>query len=492
MTGNNPESEISTRMPSSGTEKAGTYKIADNNPAEHLTGMDAIRATEAEKPGYMRDLLDKILSYKNNGLKLTPEEKADPEKGLEAVINHWADNLTWLHDNMPPELRDIAKQWYDSAHTMSNDIADKYNTSKEKVAAVIASLSPQNPWDMNVGQAERLIKMYQTMRDHPFTPEMDSEVTSEIERAMKDERPEYADMLKSIRGKTIAQLENNPYEQATLMRILDQTHGNPQTPVYASDGKVRAYQTFNWGLIDPMVKSLEIMKGDGSPQSIHEALGEGHKIRNFYNNIVSPNSTAGHATIDTHHVNADMLKPMSSKNDIEVQQNFNGSPKVKSTGVQGTYLLHHEALKRAAAARDLLPREMQSISWEGIRTLMGESKKKAMRPLVDAIWQQYQSGALTLNEARARIVKAAGGFQKPIWAKGSANEGLSAGSNEAPQGTTEPGDVPVLGVRGQTPSANRPGSGSVNSEAVPATGAASGAEDAFKAVRKVRAKAKRK
>jgi hypothetical protein len=105
---------------------------------------------------------------------------------------------------------------------------------------------------------------------------------------------------------------------------------------------------------------------------------------------------------------------------------------------------------------------------------MGESKKTAMRPLVNEIWQQYQNGDLTLNEARERIVKAAGGFQKPIWAKERANAVSNAGGNEAGQSPANTGELPVLDVRGTTPGNSGPGSGSQPAATVPTAGAAEG------------------
>lgn len=485
VTGRNPQSEISTRSITSGSEANGTFKREPNN-ADHSTGWDAIEQAEQMKPGYKQALLDKVLSYKDNGLKLTDAEKADPDKGLKAVMKHWASNLTWLYDNMPADHRDIAKQWYDSAHVMAKDIAAKNNTTPEKVAAVIAALSPQNPWDMNVGQAERIVQMYQEARQHPFTPEMDKAITDRKAKALKGKEPqiEFAQQLEDLRGKTWDQLKDR-YEQALWMRMVDEAHGNPQTPVYAPDGKIRSYQRFNWGLADPMAKAIDIMEGDGSPQSIHDIIGDGHKIRNFYNNIISPNSEAGHATIDTHHINADMLKPMSSKNDVEVKDNFGGSPAHKGTGQKGTYSLHHEALKMAAKARGVLPREMQSITWEAIKTLMGDEKKTPeLRQAATDIWRQYQTGALTLNEARAKIVKAAGGFDRPGWAKEREYDNSNTGSDETAQGANDTGKLPVLAVPRESAVPSGPGSGANAPEAVPATGGNTGAEDAFKAVRK--------
>ena len=50
-------------------------------------------------------------------------------------------------------------------------------------------------------------------------------------------------------------------------------------------------------------------------------MGKRHKIRSFYNNIITPMSTEGHSTIDTHAVAAVHLKPLSGKS-LEVDHNF--------------------------------------------------------------------------------------------------------------------------------------------------------------------------
>ena len=47
-----------------------------------------------------------------------------------------------------------------------------------------------------------------------------------------------------------------------------------------------------WGAIGEIVKAISILR-DGSLQNISENLGDKHKVRNFYNNIVAPNSPYG-------------------------------------------------------------------------------------------------------------------------------------------------------------------------------------------------------
>mgnify|MGYP001397859959 CR=1 FL=1 len=50
--------------------------------------------------------------------------------------------------------------WYPSALAIAGRIADKYDTSPEIVAGVIAALSPNNRWERNIVDAEAIIKCW--------------------------------------------------------------------------------------------------------------------------------------------------------------------------------------------------------------------------------------------------------------------------------------------------------------------------------------------
>ena len=53
---------------------------------------------------------------------------------------------------------------------------------------------------------------------------------------------------------------------------------------------------------------------DGSEKNISDSLGNMHKIRNFYNNIVDPEAEDGSVTMDTHAVAAGLISPLSGTN----------------------------------------------------------------------------------------------------------------------------------------------------------------------------------
>lgn len=433
----NDHLEIGTRRPST----AGAS--GENNPAQQAN-MSAINEAEAQKPGYKKRLAESMLGYENSGFKLTPEDLKDPHAALEKIINHLSDNLVWLHNQIPEHIRGISKQWYDSAHQMTAKMAERYGIAHEKMAAVVAALSPKNGWDNNVGQADRLVDHWVNHRNHEWSPEMDSKLSSILSN--KKLKPDFADQLKTLRDKTYDQLTAKSPEallakKGLWLRLLDEAHNGKQTPVYAPDGSIRGHQTLSWGMPDPVAKAIAILEGDGSIDHINSMMGEGNKIRNFYNNIINPNSERGHVTIDTHAVNADMLKPMGS-NDPEVLHNFGGAPGHAGTGLSGSYALHAEAYERAARQLGLKPRELQSITWEGVKSLMGDEKKTPkLKAAIKDIWKQHEEGTLSLDDARKKIIDASGGFTRPPWLKGGGPEGVPL--EGAPTEKAAPAAAPV-------------------------------------------------
>lgn len=420
--------EIGTRNPKS-VDATGV-----NNPTE-LSGLGALneadrmspaRTTQAGKPvlGVKQKLVAALADYKDNGISQLLDAN-DPDAAIEKYVNHVKDNLKWLHGATPEAIRGVAKQWYETAHNVTKDIAEKNGVTHAQAAAVTAALSPKNDWNNNVGQAQRLIEHYAKDRNHAWTSKMDaamsairnSEAVSEpLKRALDD-----------IRGKKFKQLTAKSPEalrakQAMWMRVLDEAHGSSDTPVYNPNGTVTGSQTLNWGQVEPIAKALSILE-DGSVDNINRVMGQGHKIRNFYNNIINPWSDRGHTTIDTHAVGAGHLKPYSQE-DTEVAHNFGsgnkaGTPspaKHAATGIGGSYSVHEEAYRRAAKDLGIQPRELQSITWEGIRSLMGDEKKTPeLRRAVTNIWRAHEAGELSINQAREEIVKASGGFSKPSW-----------------------------------------------------------------------------
>jgi hypothetical protein len=383
-----------------------------------------------------------IANYKDSGLKLTPDELEDPASYQASIIkkavSHYKNNLVALYNAIPESIRGISKQWYESAHDLSKKFSDQYGISHPQAAAVIAALSPNNPWDNNVGMAQRLMKTWEEDTGRIWDEKMDEKLSSI--RNAKSTKPEFRAYLDSIRGKSYNDLQGETEAETAAMkglwlRMVDQSYGSPEIPVYAPDGTIRGSQKIAWGPYDAVAKAVKILD-DGDIETINHLMGNGHKIRNFYNNIINPWSDRGHVTIDTHAVGAAHWKPFSQK-DTEVAHNFGGSTpgipgagKHAGTGLAGTYPIYDEAYKQAAKEVGVSPRELQSITWEGIRSLFSGAKKTPeLRKAVSEIWAKVGEGKMTPEAARQAIIERSGGFKRPVWT----TDNQWNGTQETPQ-----------------------------------------------------------
>ena len=395
-----------------------------NNP-DRTSG---IKTLNEASPKVKTTIAQAIANYKDTGLKLSADELENPADHPDSIINkavkHYKDNLVALYNAIPESIRGISKQWYESAHTLSKDFAKQYGIAHEQAAAVIAALSPNNPWDNNVGMAQRLMERWKNDRTRLWDEKMDEKLSAI--RNAKSTKPEFRSYLDSIRGKQYNELQGTtPAETSAMrglwLRMADQAYGSPEIPVYAPDGTIRGSQKIAWGPYDAVAKAVNLLD-DGSVENINNLMGNGHKIRNFYNNIINPWSDRGHVTIDTHAVGAAHWKPFSQK-DTEVAHNFGGSTpgvpgagKHAATGIAGTYPIYDEAYKQAAKEVGVSPRELQSITWEGIRSLFSGAKKTPeLRKAVSEIWRNHEAGKISADEARQQIIEKAGGFKRPVW-----------------------------------------------------------------------------
>jgi hypothetical protein len=421
-------SEITTRRP-----KAVGSDLS-NKPGQH-PNMDAIEqasrnnpsgTTAAGKPkmGYKEKLARTVADY--TGIPFTDEDRANPDRVLSKFVNHVADNLEWLYNQVPEEIRGRTRQWYDSAHTLIENKAKAHGFSLEQGAGVTAALSPQNPWDNNLALADRMMDIYHNRQNFKYSPAME-QTAAELKKVPTQSKA-FKGLLRDIAGKKLKDVKNsNPdvqaVQRALWIRLYDEAHGSTTNDQYSPTGEVVGHSPDmrSWIGLDHASKAVKILE-NGSVENINAVMGQGHKIRNFYNNIINPMSRAGHTTIDTHAVAAGLLTPVGPK-DTEAAHNFGGTPvgipgapKDASTGLQGTYPLYTEAYQRTARKLGILPRELQSVTWEAIKSLMGDDKKTPeLKKNVRQIWEDVQAGRLTPEDAREKIKDAAKGFLKPAW-----------------------------------------------------------------------------
>lgn len=375
----------------------------------------------------------------------------NPEKRAEDFIDEVKNNLLYLYDNVPEQTRERSKLWYDGARNITTKWSEQYQVPDQAVSGVLAVLSPQKDWFMNVSLGQRVLDIMGTKQSTKWDDSM-----SEMAKVIWS-KPQYAPMVDSIKGKALNEI-TDPGLKAMWLRTFDQAHNSREYQIVTPEGDFAGVRMnadgktpskTGWGSLNEIGKAIVILE-DPTKANISNNLGAMHKVRNFYNNIYAPNDPSGAVTIDTHAVAAGLLRPLSG-NSREVLHNFGsgvvgeGGPKNSSiTGVQGTYGLYAEAYRRAAQERGVLPREMQSITWEAVRGLFPDTFKSQAKNVdqVDGIWLKYRKGQLSLDEARNEVFNAAGGINPPEWQ----GAGLRSGTAAEVQTPTNQGELPGAGV----------------------------------------------
>lgn len=349
----------------------------------------------------------------------------------EQFINHVTDNLLYIFDKVPENTRLRSQRWYDGARNIANRFASDYGIDEASASGVLAALSPQKDWYMNVSLGQRVMDTMANKKDFMFSNQMQVNIPESLLK------PRYEPMINSIKTKTLGEL-TDPVEKAIWVRIYDETYNDRSHKIVSPEGdfldtvmtqKGEPSGT-GWGSLNEISKAIIAFESKGDKEILNRIMGNKHKVRSFYNNILDPNGAMGDVTIDTHAVAAGLLKPVSG-NSTEVHHNFGSSPNKKvrgddwvgavknnkNSGVQGVYPLYAEAYRRAAKARGVQPRQMQSITWEAVRGLFTDGFKQNENNVdaIKQIWKQYRDGKINLDEARNAVIERAGGINPPSW-----------------------------------------------------------------------------
>ena len=460
-------------------------------------------------------------------------EKADAI--YESYITAVESNLETLIKLFPKKLRDIARLWYDGANIIAQNFGRKYGATLEQASAVLAVFSPQKDWFMNVSLAERMMAIWKNDQETAWSRAMSEQYimrsgepqamedknTGEIiyDQSLVDEwnpegikyqkgaRPGPPDangdttwinwdntkaeaavmaarkLLTTLEGKSLRNIVESRHK-ARFIRMLSEVRDSPHYAKVSPDGTPGGLMTNDkgvkikiaWGGYNTIEKAISIMQAttENEHATISEALGEQHKVRSFYNNIADPANTSGHVTMDTHAVAALLWLPLSGAS-LEVTQNF-GSAGVQNdggAGIKGMYAANAEAYRRAGEAFGLLPREVQSITWEAVRLLFPAKWKssKANVAKVRAVWERYLNHELSIEQARAAVFEIAAegrnlaraisdgsGVGNPSWA---AEMGDSASDPRGSGNANDSGELSATrGLGGQGSGRSSGGTGS--------------------------------
>ena len=388
----------------------------------------------------------------SGGVNLPAQEAA------KAMTDFHVKNLLNVWDRTPEEQRITSRHWYRSAHALGNALADMHAVPPRAMHGIMAVLSPQNPWDTNVTQAERLADIMHYHQDTPWTQGMTHTVHQGGSKGIglpshKGTQETGPHNWSDIQGKTLRETLAGPHGElrgAMWVRAFDEAHnpskfnsiaptGEYGSPMLTPSGDKEA--TASWNSYTPIQKAISIWK-DPSLENINKQVGSQHKVREFYNTITNPHDPNA-VVVDTHAVAAGQMLPHGSSAKA-VHQNFGTSPSnaekenlrkrgdpwidgvdpTKSTGSSGAtgdYPFHAEAVRQAAWQRGVHPSEMQSVTWEAVRQLF-KNKSTPMQNAARAIWSRFSNGDLNHEEAMDGIYHLFGGQNAPEWS-GSAGKG---------------------------------------------------------------------
>ena len=450
------ENTISTRKPTSAkpTENPNTDKLN--------VGIGVV----AEDP--------KLLAKHAELIKDDPLMGSFKSDSPEETINHFIEalknNLLHLWNATPKEIRERSRNWYKGANKIANNLADQAGISENAASGVLAALSPQTPWDTNVSQATRVITIWKDHQNTMADQSMSDWFDSKIKLIEKEGSPEAMIGIRdAISGKTFKQLEGTGL-QPWWLRAYDETHHSREYHLIAPEGKSAGLMlkkdgtpaNMPWGNTGNIEKALSILNND-SIENISNQMGDAHKVRSFYNNIVNPDSPDGHVTIDTHAVAAARFEPLSG-NAPEVAQAWGGQGSSSIHGQGGLYGEYAEAYRRAAEELGVLPREVQSVTWEKVRGLFPDTfKTKEAVKNVKSIWNEYKQGKLTEEQVRKRITDISPN-QNPNW------HGVSKQSVESAKSSPHEVEPTSGAVRsGQAPSGAKRGTAKLSLRTAPNT-----------------------
>jgi|SRR5215472_10240191 len=439
------EERISTRVPSEAAQKA--QGIDTHSRSDLSIGLPSMKEgkeawdknaamIKANYPGFQKLRTD------------------NPNRIKETFIQHAVDNLKFLHAKMTEEhgeeVTQRAGKWYEGANKIAHDLAQEFNVHPRQAAAVLAALSPQKDWYQNVDLARRLMEINQRHGGNlVFTPEMRTYAGKYIDQLRKDDKdPNTIAELERLKTKfenTPPSALKTPFEQAVWSRWFDEAHNSRDYKLVTPEGETGATvmvparigkrgnvleeakpRKVSWGSFKEISKAMEALKTSDLP-TISRLMGGNHKVRNFFNNIIAP--LHGHdVTIDTHAIAAALLRPLGAKA-LEVGHGLGttvgkgrvGAANNATIGNKGLYGLYAEAYRRAAKDLGISPRELQSITWEGVRGLFSPEDKRneAFVKHNESIWRgDGQYAKMTNDQKRQAVYDHAGGIKAPSWAGG--------------------------------------------------------------------------
>lgn len=286
--------------------------------------------------------------------------------------NAMTQNILALYDTLTSEFISVSKNWYLGANRMAQSISNKYNIDINKSGAIIAVLSPQNDWFNNASVAERVSDVMSNYADTKLT----KDIVDKAVEYNKNNGSFVRDLTKmfsqygEISINELQALNQDITSQSLILRAIDHSFNSPKVAVTDPNGKFIRFASspVRWNSALEISKAISVFRSK-TIEDIDLELGNGNKVRNFYNNIVDPESKTPYVTADTHAFSAALNSPISAQ-DASGAGLFNGGKEPIYALVKGAYI-------DAANIVGIKPREMQSIIWEAQRMGINDRNRSA-------------------------------------------------------------------------------------------------------------------
>jgi hypothetical protein len=390
-----PENRVSVRIPTA----AGGGDVTYADPG--ATGLETV---------VLSGLADKYATSMEGFSKLPRAAGEDSATYLGRIVDWMKDNLLAIYDSIPQSIRDSARHWYDAAHLVATQFATRAGISIRSASGVIATLSPQKDWNQNISQAARVVDIMSSLGSSSFDQKMTTWLTDYA--ATKDQKDQ-ADILMILSGignKALSAMTNE--EASYFVRAYDESYNDRSYRIMQPDGSFGGYATINsgakalmvWQNFNNIAKAVSIFRDD-SLQNISDNLGGQHKVRSFYNNVVQPWSGRGEITVDTHATAGAYLRPLGAASP-EVTAAFGGKGSGTNAfkGLSGQTAVIQDAFRKAAAERNILAREMQSVTWVGAIQMFDGRKAPVYNDKAIKLWEEPDARTRILAEFPARPI----------------------------------------------------------------------------------------
>ncbi len=414
-----------------GTPKQTSKSVAlSDKPENHIVGLSRIKGllkakdlSEKQKSS-LDDFLVKTASFATDSPGFrdlgTPTNKEEALTIISKVTDRMARNLLAIYDAVPPPIRSYWQRWYPLAYDWNQAQSAKHKITRQVVAGINARLSPGKDWIHNVNMTERILSAFaddismtqeiadgaMPIIDNALETKLNSKENKNKPKAWIDEQKAKVNAAKqevqNLVGMKLSEMTDA--QAAQLIRYHTQVVGDNKVLNYFEQGNPVYADAISWQSFSNLEKAINMYR-DPSMENISNNMGSDHKIRSFFNNQESPNDNVlRDVTSDTHAVAAAYLLPLSQSSQ-QVARNFGGSSNAVS-GLNGMYYIVADAYRKAADARNVEPRAMQSITWEGARSMFPRGFKKAENvKKVEAIWNRFEKRELTKQQALQEINK---------------------------------------------------------------------------------------